>query len=155
MRGVYFDTSVFISIFKPEPDRAKEVKALLRELKREGVRIHTSIITIQEASVIAFRRGTVPRDYHARVSRICEIHSIDKQIAMTAAKHEAFLIDKLPPEEQQKPRRKWDCFHIATAQCLGCATLYAWDETMLKRRGQLSIADMVFTEPSPKMPSLF
>ena len=116
MRGVYFDTSVFISIFKPEPDRAKEVKALLRELKREGVRIHTSIITIQEASVIAFRRGTVPRDYHARVSRICEIHSIDKQIAMTAAKHEAFLIDKLPPEEQQKPRRKWDCFHIATAR---------------------------------------
>jgi len=66
--GVYFDTSVFISIFKPEKDRAAHVRALLRELKRQKVKIHTSIITVQEASVVAYKRGTIPRDYHARLA---------------------------------------------------------------------------------------
>lgn len=154
MAGVYFDTSVFISIFKPEKERAAQVKALLRELRRDKVRIHTSIITVQEASVTAYRRGTVPRDYHGKVGRLADIHTIDKRIAIIAAKHEASLVEHLKPEEQNKPRRKWDCFHIATAQSLGCTALYAWDETMLKRRAQLNITDMSFSEPRPRIEEL-
>jgi predicted nucleic acid-binding protein len=152
--GVYFDTSVFISIFKPEKERAAEVRALLRELRRQHVRIHTSIITVQEASVVAYKRGTIPRDYHSKVGRLADIHTIDRQIAVTAAKHEAALVETLKPAEQNKPRRKWDCFHIATAQCLGCTTLYAWDDPMLARQGQLKIAGMSFAEPRPTINDL-
>lgn len=154
MGGVYFDTSVFISIFKPEKERATEVRALLRELRRQHVRIHTSILTVQEASVVAYKRGTIPRDYHSKVGRLADIHTIDKHIAVTAAKHEAALVEELKPAEQNKPRRKWDCFHIATAQCLGCTTLYAWDEPMLARQGQLKIVGMSFAEPRPTINEL-
>jgi len=154
MGGAYFDTSVFISIFKPEKDRAAQVKALLKELKRDKVRIHTSIITVQEASVIAYKRGTIPKDYHGKVGRIADIHTIDKQIAVTAAKHEATLVDTLSAQDQNKPRRKWDCFHIATAQSLGCNTFYAWDDKLLKRRDHLKIADITFSEPKPRSAEL-
>jgi predicted nucleic acid-binding protein len=152
--GAYFDTSVFIAIFKPEKERAAQVKALLKELRRDKVRVHTSIITVQEASVVAYKRGTIPKDYHGKVGSIADIHTIDKRIAVTAAKHEATLVDTLKPEEQNKPRRKWDCFHIATAQSLGCNTFYAWDEKLLKRRDHLNINDMTFAEPKPRSAEL-
>jgi predicted nucleic acid-binding protein len=44
---VYFDSSVFLAIFMGS-DPA--IKALLKELKRDKIRIYTSIITIQEVS---------------------------------------------------------------------------------------------------------
>lgn len=154
MAGVYFDTSVFISIFRPEKDRAAQVRDLLKELKRDNLKIHTSIISVQESSVVAYKRGTIPRDYHAKISRIANIHTIDKEIATTAAKHEAYLVENLPAKEQVKPRRKWDCFHIATAQSLGCAVLYAWDKPLLARKDQLKISDMRFDEPVPAAPEM-
>jgi predicted nucleic acid-binding protein len=147
--GVYFDTSVFISIFKPEPERARKVRALLRELKRNNVRIHTSILTIQECSVVSFKRGQVLRDYHAKINALAEIHTIDKDIAVNCSKLEAEIISAISAKEQQKPRRKWDCFHIATARSLGCSTMYAWDKTMLERCSQLGITDLIFSEPVP------
>jgi len=60
------------------------------------------------------------------------------------------VIERMPASEQNKPRRKWDCFHIATAQCLGCTTLYAWDEPLLGRERQLGIKDVQFLEPRPR-----
>ena len=55
----------------------------------------------------------------------------------------------------ERPRDRAAGVSNKAPECLGCATLYAWDETMLKRRGQLGIVDMVLTEPNPQMPSLF
>jgi predicted nucleic acid-binding protein len=147
--GVYFDTSVFISIFKPEPQRAKKVKALLRELKRNGTRIHTSILSVQECSVVSFKRGQIHRDYHAKINALADIHSIDKEMAINAAKLEAEVIATIPVKEQQKPRRKWDCLHIATARSLGCSKIFTWDRPMLDREQQLDIKDIVFAEPTP------
>ena len=123
--------------------------ALLRELRRDKVRIHTSVISVQEASVVAYRRGTVPRDYHGKIGHLADIHTIDKSIAVTAAKHEASLIEHLKPEEQNKPRRKWDCFHIAAAQQNNCSVLYTTDKRLLNRQKQLGIVDVKFSLPVP------
>jgi hypothetical protein len=46
-------------------------------------------------------------------------------------------------------RRKWDCFHIATAQYLGCSVLYTTDEKLAKRQKQLGLADIRILPPRP------
>ena len=56
---VYFDSSVFLSIFMGESS-GPSIKQLLQELTRDKTKIYTSIITIQEVSVHAFRRGARP-----------------------------------------------------------------------------------------------
>ncbi len=98
MRSVYFDTSVFLAIFKGEPE-AKEIRQLFRELKSERIRAYTSIITIEEVSVLSFRYGTVASDNYSKVSRLARIVGITKETALTAAKFEAQLIStSLGPE---------------------------------------------------------
>src|SRR5205814_2244546 len=72
------------------------------------------------------------------------------KLALTAAKIEAQLRDiadqesakrdkKKPPTLQQQidracenRRRKWDCFHIATALVLECEVMYSTDEKLQK-----------------------
>jgi predicted nucleic acid-binding protein len=152
--GVYFDTTVFTSVFKPEKERAAKVRDLLRDLKRSNTRIHTSIISVQECSVISFRRGQAVRDYHAKIEAIADIHSIGKEIAINAAKLEADILSDVPKDDQDKPRRKWDCFHIATARQFKCKAVYSWDDGMLKRKTQLKIADLNFAYPVSDNPSL-
>jgi len=83
---------------------------------------------------------------------------MNKEIALSAAKLEAFIADDArEPEPQRglKQRRKWDCFHVATAQFYGCSDLYAADAGMLARGPQLGIKNMVFSKPEPKSPGLF
>ena len=83
---------------------------------------------------------------------------MNKEIALSAAKLEAFIADDArEPETQRglKQRRKWDCFHVATAQFYGCSDLYAADAGMLARGPQLGIKNIVFSKPEPKSPGLF
>lgn len=143
MEPAYFDSSPFIAIFKGE-DRNEEIRELLRELKRLRVRISTSIITIQEVSVLSYRLGTVATDNYVRVSRLARIEGLSKEVALTAAKIEAQILDRLKPrskpeKEEDNKRRKWDCFHIATAMSLKCGVLYSLDRGMLARKEQLKI----------------
>jgi hypothetical protein len=53
---VYFDSSVFLAIFIGEAS-GPDIKELLKELRRDKVRVYTSIVTIQEVSVKGFRKG--------------------------------------------------------------------------------------------------
>lgn len=152
MGNVYFDSCVFISIFKPEKERALKVRALLRELKRDNTRIHTSILSIQESSVLAFRRGAASPDYHGRINSFASIHTITKSIAIRAAQLEAIITKDIDPQLQDKHRRKWDCFHIATAELLGCTAIYTWDGPMLNRAQQLNLATLRFLSPEPTVP---
>jgi len=178
--SVYFDTSIFLAIFNKEAS-GPQIKSLLRELRRDKVKIYTSVITIQEVSVLSFRKGVPADENHAKVSKLARIQGITKDIALTAAKLEAQLKDaqekaqaqqkaqqKAQEKAQQKAggslsaehiednrRRKWDCFHIATAMCLRCATLYAEDAKLLKRKEHLDIKALEFEEPRPKKPELF
>jgi hypothetical protein len=63
-------------------------------------------------------------------------------------------IDAGPKDQEENRRRKWDCFHIATAMCLGCGTLYAEDSKLLKRKDQLAIDGIDFRLPRPRNPEL-
>lgn len=157
MHSVYIDSSVFLAILAGE-ESAHGVRELFRELKKEKIRIVTSIITIQEVSVSCYRRGKPAHDYHTVVGKIARIQSITKDMALTAAKYEATLLDKFSgtqaDKEAENKRRKWDCFHMACAVILECETLYSNDPGMLKRKKQFGIPKIQFLEPKPKRPLL-
>jgi len=146
-RPVYFDTSVFLEIGAKRSKHSKNIRALLKELKMDKVRIYTSILTIQEVSVLSYRRGALARDDYGKVSAFARIAGISKDIALTAAKREAEIKDDAKKDMEDNRRRKWDCFHIATAQQLNCSTLYTTDNKLLNRRKQLGIVDIRFSVP--------
>ena len=120
---------------------------------------------MQEVSVAAHRKGAIPRDTIADVKGIARIYTITKEIAMAAAKREAELKDISDEHESKrspnKPlskqeeinrvcenrRRKWDCFHIATAQVLECSTMYCTDGNLQKRPKQMGIKNLDIIEP--------
>jgi hypothetical protein len=82
---------------------------------------------------------------------------MNKEIALGAAKPEAFIADDANENESQrgiKQRRKWDCFHVATAQFYRCSELYTADAGMLNRGQQLAINDIEFSKPEPRSPQL-
>jgi hypothetical protein len=84
---------------------------------------------------------------------------------MTAGKLEAAIKDMADEKEKKrdksKPltrdqeidrvcenrRRKWDCFHIATAQLLECSTMYSTDAKLQKRPRQLGIKNLDIVPP--------
>jgi len=78
---------------------------------------------------------------------------VTKDIALTAAKREAEIIDSIRATGggtvEDNRRRKWDCFYIATAQCLGCSFLYTTDEKLIKRQKQLNLTDIRILVPKP------
>ena len=99
--------------------QGQSIKGLLRELKQGKVRIYTSILTVQEVSVLSFMRGSIVTDNHTKVAKLARIAGITKEIALTAAKHEAIVREAAKQSgetdkdvEQNRPR-KWDCFHMA------------------------------------------
>lgn len=148
-RPVYFDTSIFLEIGAKGSKHAKNIRALLKDLKAEKARIYTSIITIQEVSVLSYRRGKLARDDYGRVSEFARIVGISKDVALTAAKREAEIKDDGKRNIEDNRRRKWDCFHIATAQQHNCSVLYTTDKRLLNRQKQLGIADVKFSLPLP------
>jgi predicted nucleic acid-binding protein len=150
---VYFDSSVFLAIFMGEAD-GNSIKELLKELHREKVRPYTSIVTIQEVSVRSFRKGTVAVDNYTKVNKLARINGISKEIALTAAKLEAQVLDATSKKDRTENRqRKWDCFHLATAMELGCRTFYTLDEKQMKR-GERFCTGMGFAKPAPRSFSL-
>lgn len=150
-RPVYFETSVFLEIGSKRSKHAKHIRALLKELKAQRVRIYTSVITVQEVSVLSYRRGKLARDDYGRISEFARIYGVTKDIALTAAKREAEIKDNGGISDQDdNRRRKWDCFHIATAQQLNCEAFYTTDQKLLKRQKQLHIEGINFSLPIPK-----
>jgi predicted nucleic acid-binding protein len=148
-RPVYFDTSVFLEIGAKNSKHAKNIRTLLKELGAGKVRIYTSIITIQEVSVLSYRRGKLARDDYGKVNEFARIVGISKDIALTAAKREAEIKDDAKSDVEDNRRRKWDCFHIATAQQHNCSVLYTTDKKLLNRQKQLGIVDVKFSVPMP------
>jgi len=155
---IYFDTSVFLEIGAKRSKHAKNIRALLKELKAEKARIYTSILTVQEVSVLSYRRGQLARDDYGKISEFARIMGVTKDIALTAAKREAEIKDDAKAdtghEVEDNRRRKWDCFHIATAQNLGCPILYTTDEKLMKRQRQLGLTDIRILAPCPANLSL-
>lgn len=162
---VYFDTSVVIEMLAPRSTLKTRLRALLADLQERNVRIYTSIITIQELSVATHRQGAIARDTWGDVRKIARVCSITKEIALTAAKREAELKDIVEENEKKKDpdkpltdsekldracenrRRKWDCFHIATAQVMHCTVMYSTDPDLQKRPKQLRIPNLKIIAP--------
>lgn len=167
VRTVYFDTSVFIEMANKKSALAKDLKVLLKELTEEKVRIYTSIITVQEMSVAVYRRGAKSKDTYGDIHSLARIYGVTKDVALTAAHREAELKDLADKSsgnhesEDEKlericanRRRRWDCFHIATAQALGCSTMYSTDDKLQKRPQQLGIKDLKIVAPKPTIASI-
>jgi predicted nucleic acid-binding protein len=155
--SAYFDSSVFLAIFNGEPS-AIGIKQLLSELRRNRKsKVCTSIITIQEISVLSFISGANrdAAENYTRVDRFARIYGITKDIALRAAELEAAMLERMRrmTREQQKalsPRRKWDCFHIATAIEMQCRWLYSLDPGMLKCKPLIDARHSIdFLEPQP------
>jgi predicted nucleic acid-binding protein len=156
-RPVYFDTSVFLDIFAKTSPNKQAIFSLLGELNENKITIYTSILTVEEASVLTYRRGHVVHDNHVLINKMARIWGIDRQIALTTAKHEADIRDLFKEkndEAEMKQKRRWDCFHIATAQVRECTHLYTTDPGMIKRKTQLSIPDLKIVFPKPNVPTL-
>lgn len=153
---VYFETSVFLAILGGDKTSAPAIKELLRELKREKVKIYTSIITVQEVSVRSFSRGSLVTDNHTKVGKLARIAAISKEIALTAAKYEASIIEaaKKSGDTEENKRRKWDCFHLATAVALNCNEFYTFDKQYGAQQRRLSLSHLYLRTPSTKTPSL-
>jgi predicted nucleic acid-binding protein len=159
--NVYLDTSVFLAILNGEPT-GPGIRALLRELKIAKAKVYTSIITIQEASVEAIRAGARGDDLYGQIGKLARTQTITREIAIRAAQLEARVIQKMRPadlsEEERiglNRRRKWDCFHIATAMDLGCAALYSLDGKMLNRKQHLDLTGIDFLPPLPSKMDMF
>jgi len=91
---------------------------------------------------------------------------------LTAAKREAELKDltdkhrakrsknKAETEDEkldricENRRRKWDCFHIATAQHIGCGELYTTDTDLQKRPKQLGLRGRKALTPDAPMKTI-
>lgn len=101
MGPAYFDTSVFLAIFNKEPS-GPQIKSLLRELRQQKVRIYTSIISVQEVCVLSFRKGIPADENYVKLGKLARIETITKDIALTAAKIEAQLLDALPTKDQDE-----------------------------------------------------
>jgi predicted nucleic acid-binding protein len=162
---VYFDTSIFIEMAAKKSRYKRQIKELLKELFEERARVYTSIITIEEVSVAAYRPGDIARDTYGDVKQLAKVRGIDKDVALTCAKNEAALKHLAEQEDAKrdnsKPetfdqkmericenrRRRWDCFHIATAQVLHCTEFYTTDEKLLKRPTQLGIKGLRAVRP--------
>jgi len=147
----------------------KQIRALLKELSDEKAKIYTSIITVQEVSVASYRAGAPAKDTYGDISAMAKIYNITKDVALTCAKREAELKDLAeregakkesgkPETEDQKlericenRRRKWDCFHLATAQIIGCPEIYSTDEKLQKRPGQLGIRNLRVISPGTSL----
>jgi len=164
---VYFETSVFIEIGAKRSQLKKPIRELLKAFSEDKVRVYTSIITVQELSVAVFQRGASARDTYGDISKMARIYTVTKEVALTAAKFEAALKDitktelskrdpKKPETEDEKlericenRRRKWDCFHLATAQISGCEYLYSTDKDLQKRPRQLGLTMRVLGPDVP------
>jgi predicted nucleic acid-binding protein len=154
---VYFDTNVFIDLFAKNSKHASKIRELLLELRREKIRIYTSMLTVQEISVLTFRRGRIARDNYSEIARLARIWTIDKDIALTAAKREAELRDMFHETEEEaemKQRRRWDSIHVATAQVLRCSRLFTTDAKLMRRKQQWDITDLEFCLPLASSPLL-
>lgn len=164
-RTAYLDTTIFVEIATKRSKNRAQIQKLLEELKKDKVRIYTSMITVQELAVATFRAGTVAKDIYGDINELARVYGITKEVALTAAKNEAALKElsekelkgrdaKKPETEEQRlerlcenRRRKWDCFHIATAQQIGCAEFYSTDLKLQKRPDQLGIKNFKIVGP--------
>jgi predicted nucleic acid-binding protein len=151
----YFESSVYIAIFNGE-ERAQEVKSLVRELRREHAKICTSIITVQEVSVVCYRAGGTQIDNYAKVERLTDrIYGVNREIVLMAAELEAQLLDRAKKLGKPKGQRVEEHRHVATALHLNCHRLYSFDPHLKSISTLPMVRSLIVSEPKPKTSEMF
>ena len=162
MDSAYFESSVYIAIFNGE-DEAREVQALVREIRKEHAKICTSILTVQEVSVVCYRSGGTQVDNYSKVERMTDrIYGVNREIVLIAAQLEAQILDRArsaarekSERQEENKRRKMDCFHIATALHLDCHRLYSFDPHFESYGKLPMVRSLSIFRPRPKGTELF
>ena len=160
MASVYFDTGVFLAILKDEP-AASEIRQLLIELQLSRTRIYTSILTLTECSIASLRTEADASKAVELVHGLSKVLSITEEVALSAAALEARLLGPIESTRTtsqhsvvERRRRRWDCFHLATALEQGCSSIYALDGDYGKLIAALDLG-LQYSLPVPRNPSLF
>jgi hypothetical protein len=84
----------------------KQIRELLHELSEDKVRLYTSILTVQELAVAAYRTGMAAKDTYGDISSVARVYTLTKDVALTAAKHEAELKDLAEKQTAKRSRKK-------------------------------------------------
>lgn len=153
--SVYFDSSVFLAVLKGDP-AAMDIRGLVVELQRERARIVTSALTLQEISVRASQRGT-QKQYSELVTAMARIFSVERDVALLAARLEGEILrlSRDGRKGEDNPRRKWDCFHLATAMRLRCGRFYTTDKRLIGKQQVFGDDVPRLLWPSPETQLLF
>ena len=118
-------------------------------------------VTVQEVSVADFLSGAGSIERHAMIERGARIHGITRDIALQAAKLEAGIVSKMRTESRDvqrrvSQRRKFDCFHLATALEVNCSRVYTLDQGFQATKSYLELPRwLAVTTPAPRNPGLF
>lgn len=158
--SVDLDSSVFLAILKADPSEqyAGSIQGLFAELSQSRTIVQTSILTIQECSVSFALNHSDPRKALDLIDSIARVQSITEEIALASASLEARMrshaTDRGASIPEDNRRRKWDCFHLATALEFKCHTLYAIDSHLSRIVANLSLP-IKASLPKPNNPTLF
>jgi predicted nucleic acid-binding protein len=127
----YFDSSLWIAALGFETSEG-EVRTLTEEVKREPGLIVTSIITLTEISVRAWRAGaaTVAEGVQF-VAAIASIRNVSQEGAILTAKIEAEFMTSVWNDPDGRRSRRWDAMHLATAATSKANWFYTYDRRLL------------------------
>jgi len=128
----YFDSSLWIAALGFEESEG-DVRTLIAEIKRDKGLIVTSIITLTEISVRAWRSGPGRVAQGVQfVSGIASIRNLSQDVALLTAKIEADFMASVWSGPDGSRRRRWDAMHLATAVTAPRAEVfYTYDHRLL------------------------
>jgi predicted nucleic acid-binding protein len=134
---VYLDTSFFIGLLEDEAGRRPAARGVLRYEHREGSKIFTSLLTINEFTVRYYDEHKHTLDCEEKIDQVIAairelalVEAITDNIARDAARLMSIwgelrntAIPKLPRDRNFR----WDALHLATANRLHADRVYAFD----------------------------
>ncbi len=119
----YFDSNLWLAFLKGEPGHVEDVRTLLKEIKENRGRVVTSVITLIEVAIKAYRVSPAKANtYYSTIDNLATIYAVSPPIALLAAKIEG-----------QFRVRRWDAVHLATAAHHNASVFYTFDEKLQKK----------------------
>jgi predicted nucleic acid-binding protein len=128
----YFDSMLWLAILADEAT-AGDVTTLAQEIKSEkGGRVLTSIMTLTEISVRAYRDdpARVPEGIEL-VSSVAAICNVSREIALLTAEIEARFMKTVWAGADGSRKRRWDALHLATAAAYDADVFYTYDRGLM------------------------
>ena len=127
----YFDSALWVAILADEPS-AHDILTLILDIKEGRGRILTSILTLTEISVRAYREDPTRVAIGVElVSQTASICNVTDEVALLTARIEAMYPSAIWAGEEGPRRRRWDALHLASAAVFGARIFYTLDRRLL------------------------